>query len=221
MFNTFLGLCIYFCEKPVKMILENHSLIYLDSIWYSLAFSVHNIPSHFYALILGWMNATSLIMKYQLVLQVSYSVISVYILDVSPLWKINLYMTAFNWLRINNKCGFRLANRFAEREFFKFFITKITRLEPMNLPWFPSLSLPNPKVFSIPHIDGFGLNDWQLPINIECFSKYRTYGTENFNLGPLYKSKRSFEERLLKILGFTYMLNGWSFTQIYLMLHGR
>ena len=33
-------------------------------------------------------------------------------------------MTAFDWLRINNKCGFRLANRFAEREFFKFFITK-------------------------------------------------------------------------------------------------
>ena len=68
--------------------------------------------------------ATSLIMKYQLVLQVFYSVISVYILDVLPLWKINFYMTAFDWLRINNKCGFRLANRFAEREFFKFFITK-------------------------------------------------------------------------------------------------
>ena len=33
-------------------------------------------------------------------------------------------MTAFDWLRINNKCGFRLAKRFAEGEFFKFFITK-------------------------------------------------------------------------------------------------
>ena len=33
-------------------------------------------------------------------------------------------MSAFDWLRINNKYDFRLANRFAEREFFKFFITK-------------------------------------------------------------------------------------------------
>ena len=28
--------------------------------------------------------------------------------------------------------------------FFKFFITKLTRLEPMNVPQFPSFSLPNP-----------------------------------------------------------------------------
>ena len=33
-------------------------------------------------------------------------------------------MTAFDWLRINNKCGFWLANRFAESEFFKFFTVK-------------------------------------------------------------------------------------------------
>ena len=26
LFNIFLGLCIYFLQKPVKMILENHSL---------------------------------------------------------------------------------------------------------------------------------------------------------------------------------------------------
>ena len=70
------------------------------------------------------MNATSLIMKCELVLQVFYSVISVYILDVLPSCKINFFMTAFDWLRINDKCGFRLANRFAEREFFKFFIPK-------------------------------------------------------------------------------------------------
>ena len=34
-------------------------------------------------------------------------------------------MSAFDWLRINNKCDFRLGNRFAQREFFKFFITKV------------------------------------------------------------------------------------------------
>ena len=33
-------------------------------------------------------------------------------------------MTAFDWLRINNKYGFRLTNRFAEHKFFKFFTTK-------------------------------------------------------------------------------------------------
>ena len=33
-------------------------------------------------------------------------------------------MTAFDWFRINNKRGFQLSNRFAQRKFFKFFITK-------------------------------------------------------------------------------------------------
>ena len=33
-------------------------------------------------------------------------------------------MSAFDWFRINNKYGFRLANRFAQREFFRLFITK-------------------------------------------------------------------------------------------------
>ena len=33
-------------------------------------------------------------------------------------------MSAFDWLRINNKSDFRLANRFALREFLKFFIKK-------------------------------------------------------------------------------------------------
>ena len=33
-------------------------------------------------------------------------------------------MSAFDWLKINNKYDFQLANRFAQREFFKFFITK-------------------------------------------------------------------------------------------------
>ena len=33
-------------------------------------------------------------------------------------------MSAFDWFRVNNKYDFRLANRFAQHEFFKFFITK-------------------------------------------------------------------------------------------------
>ena len=33
-------------------------------------------------------------------------------------------MSAFDWLRINNKYDFRLANRFAQHIFFKFFKTK-------------------------------------------------------------------------------------------------
>ena len=35
-------------------------------------------------------------------------------------------MPAFDWLRINNKRSLRLSNRFAQREFFKFVITKDT-----------------------------------------------------------------------------------------------
>ena len=99
------------------------------------------------------MNATSLIMKYQLVLQVFYSVISVYILDVLQLRKINFCMTAFDWLRINNKCGFRLANKFAERDFFKSFITKDNQVRTDEFAAFLSFSLPNPcfklKFFSL------------------------------------------------------------------------
>ena len=33
-------------------------------------------------------------------------------------------MSAFDWFRINNKYGFRLAKKPAQRKFFKFFITK-------------------------------------------------------------------------------------------------
>ena len=33
-------------------------------------------------------------------------------------------MSTFDWLRINNKHDFSLAKRFAQRELFKFFITK-------------------------------------------------------------------------------------------------
>ena len=61
-------------------------------------------------------------MKYQLFLQIFYSVNFVYILDVLPLSKINFDMIASDWLRINNKRNFRFANRFAQSEIFKFFI---------------------------------------------------------------------------------------------------
>ena len=33
-------------------------------------------------------------------------------------------MTTFDWLKINNKGGFRLGNKFVQRKFVKFFITK-------------------------------------------------------------------------------------------------
>ena len=33
-------------------------------------------------------------------------------------------MSTFDWLRINNKFDFRMANRFAQRKFFKSFIAK-------------------------------------------------------------------------------------------------
>ena len=49
-FNIFLGLCIYFVQKSLKMILENPLL---KSFWTALSLSVHNIPSHFYDLILA------------------------------------------------------------------------------------------------------------------------------------------------------------------------
>ena len=43
-------------------------------------------------------------------------------------------MYAFDWLKINNKCDFRLANRFAQWEFFKFFITKDDQVRTDKLP---------------------------------------------------------------------------------------
>ena len=41
-------------------------------------------------------------------------------------------MSAFDWLRINNKSNFRLTNRFAQREFLKFFIR---RTKYLGRPW--------------------------------------------------------------------------------------
>ena len=61
-------------------------------------------------------------MKHQLVLQIFYSVPSVFtFLKCCYYQKL---MSAFDWSRINNKCGFQFANRFAQHKFFKFFITK-------------------------------------------------------------------------------------------------
>ena len=57
-------------------------------------------------------------MKYQ------FNFPGIYILNVLLLLKNNFYMSDFDCLRINNKCGFRLANRFTQREVFKVFITK-------------------------------------------------------------------------------------------------
>ena len=33
-------------------------------------------------------------------------------------------MSAFDWFRINHKYDFKLANRFAQRKFFKFLVTQ-------------------------------------------------------------------------------------------------
>ena len=54
MFNIIFGLCIYFVQKSVKMILENHSLKPFWTAYYIPCHLVyiHNIPSHFYDLIL-------------------------------------------------------------------------------------------------------------------------------------------------------------------------
>ena len=49
-------------------------------------------------------------------------------------------MSAFNWLRINNKKDFRLASRFAQREFFKFFIPKDNYVRTNEFAAIPILS---------------------------------------------------------------------------------
>ena len=121
LFNIFLGLCIYFLQKPAKMILENHSLKRFWTAYdtfYHLVYIIFpfNSMTWFYAEV----TATNVIMKHQLVLQVFYSVTSVYILDVRHYEKLIFTLP----LKINNKCGFRLANRFAQGKFWKFFITK-------------------------------------------------------------------------------------------------
>ena len=52
MFNIYLGLCIYFVQKSVKMIRK--SFIKMENIFNALPFSAYNAPSRFYDLILAW-----------------------------------------------------------------------------------------------------------------------------------------------------------------------
>ena len=48
-------------------------------------------------------------------------------------------MSVFDWLRINNKCGFRLAFRFAQHEFLKLFITKDNKVRTDEFAAIPIL----------------------------------------------------------------------------------
>ena len=110
-----------FSPKTSKNDSRNHSLKRFWTAYdtfYHLVYIIFpfNSMTWFYAEV----TATKVIMKHQLVLQVFYSVTSVYILDVRHYEKLIFTLP----LKINNKCGFRLANRFAQGKFWKFFITK-------------------------------------------------------------------------------------------------
>ena len=48
-------------------------------------------------------------------------------------------MSAFDCLRVNNKCGFRLANRFTQREVFKVFKTKDNEVRTDEFAAIPTL----------------------------------------------------------------------------------
>ena len=56
-------------------------------------------------------------------------------------------MFASDCLKINNKSGFRLANKFLSATFSNSSQQKIPKLEPMNLPRFPSFSLANRCIY--------------------------------------------------------------------------
>ena len=47
-----------------------------------------------------------------------------WIIRTAAIMKINFYLSAFDWLRINNKSGFRLANIFAQHKLLKLFLTR-------------------------------------------------------------------------------------------------
>ena len=94
-------------------------------------------------------------MKYQLVLQFFYTVLFVitFWMCCQALWKVKIYMSPTDWLKIN-KCGFQMANRFAQRTLFKFFIAKSNPVRtdefaaiPILLP-FQSLDIPK-KIYSL------------------------------------------------------------------------
>ena len=46
-------------------------------------------------------------------------------------------MSAFDWLRKNNKYDFQLANMFVQRKFFKFFITKENKVRTVEFVAIP------------------------------------------------------------------------------------
>ena len=79
-------------------------------------------------------------------MQVFYCALSVYILNVLPLWKINFDMSAFDWLRINNWLISDWLTDLHSANFLNSLKQKITKSEPMNLPQFLSFSLPNPWI---------------------------------------------------------------------------
>ena len=55
MFRIFFRFLYLFSQKTNKNVSRKSFIkTLLDSIWYSLSFSVHNTPSYFYDLILGW-----------------------------------------------------------------------------------------------------------------------------------------------------------------------
>ena len=58
-------------------------------------------------------------------------------------------MTAFDLVRINNKCDFRLANRFAEPEVFKFFIKKDNQVRTYEFAAIPVLLTSKSLMISI------------------------------------------------------------------------
>ena len=85
----------------------------------------------------------------------------------------NYLHVCFRLPQINNACGFQLVNRFCTARIFKFFISKDTKLEPMDLPLFPSFS-------------------FQLPVN-----KEQTY----IKLQKQLSGKMCCEKRVLKNFG--------------------
>lgn len=62
------------------------------------------------------------------------------ILNVLPLQKISFYMSTFNWFRINNKCGFWLANKFSDSIPSPFLTPNSFKKESKHAPLFLQLS---------------------------------------------------------------------------------
>ena len=114
----FLCLCIHFVKKISKNDSRKSFIKNLLAAYYLLCYLVDIFSFLWPDFSLEWL---------PLVWSKMYEKwVKIYSLFSLLLWKIHFYTTAFGWLWINNKCGFRLANRFAQREFLKFFMTKHT-----------------------------------------------------------------------------------------------